>query len=30
MHADCVIYANGKRSLIMILDGDWRLHSKKK
>lgn len=24
MHADCVIYANGKRSLIMILEGDWR------
>lgn len=25
MHADCVVYANGKRSLIIIQDGDWRL-----
>lgn len=25
LHSDCVIYANGKRSLINILDGRWRL-----
>jgi len=25
LHTDCVIYANGKRSLINIIDGDWKL-----
>jgi hypothetical protein len=24
LHADCAVYANGKRSLIFIIDGDWR------
>lgn len=24
MHADCAIYRNGKRSLIFIIDGEWR------
>ena len=25
LHTDCVIYANGKRSLINIIDGEWKL-----
>jgi len=24
MHCHCVIYPNGKRSLIWIIDGEWR------
>lgn len=24
MHADCIIYENGKRSLLFIVDGEWR------
>lgn len=24
LHTDCVIYENGKRSLLTIVDGDWR------
>lgn len=30
MHCDCVIYPNGKRSLIFIIGGDWRAPAKKK
>jgi hypothetical protein len=25
MHCHCVLYANGKRSLLFIIDGEWRL-----
>ncbi len=25
MHTHCVIYANGKRSLLHVVDGDWKL-----
>lgn len=25
LHADCVVYANGKRSLLFIIDGEWRV-----
>lgn len=26
LHCDCVVYENGKRSLIIIIEGKWRLH----
>lgn len=25
LHCHCIIYANGKRSLLMVIDGNWRL-----
>jgi len=25
LHTDCIIYPNGKRSLVSFIDGDWRL-----
>jgi hypothetical protein len=30
LNAHCVIYANGKRSLLFIIDGEWRLQDREK